>query len=42
MQANDMVQMEMREEEIDRQIIVNVLVGFVDAVSCIEDDMVSV
>ena len=40
MQALDVVQMEVTEEEIDRQVIMDVAVGPVDAVARIEDDMV--
>ena len=37
-----MVQVEVREEEINGQVVINVAVGLVDAVACIEDDVVLV
>ncbi len=40
MQAFDMVQMEVAEEEIDRQVVMDVAVGPVDAVASVEDDVV--
>jgi len=40
MQALDVVQMEMAEEEVDRQVIMDVAVSPVDAVARIQDDVV--
>ncbi len=40
MQALDVVQMEVAEEEVDRQVIMDVAVGPVDAVARVQDDMV--
>ncbi len=40
--ALDVVQVEVREEEIDGQVVMNVAVGLVDAVASVEDDVVLV
>ena len=40
MQALDVVQMEVAEEEIDRQVIMDVVVCLVDAVAGVQDDVV--
>ena len=40
MQALDMVQMEMAEKEVDRQIVMDVAVGPVYAVACVQDYVV--
>ena len=38
--ALDVVQVEVGEEEIDGQVVIDVAVGLVDAVACVEDDVV--
>lgn len=40
--ALDVIQVEVGEEEIDGQVVMNVAVGLVDAVACVEDDVVLV
>ena len=40
--ALDVVQVKMREEEIDGQVVMNAAVGLVDAVASVEDDVVLV
>ena len=39
-QPLDVVQVKVAEKEVDRQVVLDVAVGFVDAVSGIEDDVV--
>jgi len=39
-QPDDMVEVEVAEEKVDRQIVVDVAVGLVDAVARVEDDVV--
>jgi hypothetical protein len=38
--ALDVVQVEVREEEIDGQVVMNVAIGLIDAVAGVEDDVV--